>query len=34
MAGSKLIYVEPTDKYGVLALGSGSMTCLLAFDRS
>lgn len=34
MAGSKLFYVEPTDKYGVLALGSGSMTYLLAFDRS
>ena len=26
MAGAKLFYVEPTDKYGALALGSGSMT--------
>ena len=34
MAGSKLFYVEPTDKYGALALGSGSMTYLLAFDRN
>ena len=34
MAGAKLFYVEPTDKYGALALGSGSMTYLLAFDRN
>ena len=34
MAGSKLFYVEPTDKYGALSLTSGSMTYLLAFDRN
>lgn len=34
MNGRKLIYVEPSDKYGALALGSGSMTYLLAFDNS
>ena len=34
MAGSKLFYVEPSDKYGALSLTSGSMTYLLAFDRN
>ena len=34
MNGRKLIYVEPSDQYGALALGSGSMTYLLAFDNS
>ena len=32
MAGLRLFYVEPTNNYGALALSSGSMTYLLAFD--
>ena len=34
MNGRKLVYVEPSNQYGALALGSGSMTYLLAFDNS
>ncbi len=34
MNGRKLVYVEPSDQYGALALGGGSMTYLLAFDNS
>jgi hypothetical protein len=33
MNGRKLFYVEPTGEEGVLALGSSSMTYLLAFDN-
>lgn len=34
MNGRHLIYVEPTNKYGAVALGTGSTTYLLAFDNS
>ena len=34
MHGRKLFYVEPTGEEGVLALGSGAMTYLLAFDNN
>jgi len=33
MAGSNLFYVEPSGEYGALALTSGAMTYLLAFDN-
>ena len=34
MSGRKLFYVEPSGEEGVLALGSGAMTYLLAFDNN
>ncbi len=34
MAGRSLIYVEPTNQYGALALTSGSFTYLLAFNNA
>lgn len=33
MNGAKLLYVEPSNQYGVLSLGGGAMTYLLAFDN-
>lgn len=34
MAGTSLIYVEPSDEYAALSIAKGSMTYLLAFDNS